>query len=799
MLLQDLRFATRMLWKHPGFTLTAVAVLAITIGATAAIFSVVQGVLLRPLPFGDAGRIVRVHETTARGPISVSPPNFADWQSQNRSFEHMAAFTAAAVAVSGAGSSERVDAALVGPAFFDVLGVPPLLGRTFSAPEAQIGGPKAVIISYGVWQRRFGGDPAALGRRLTIDGEAYQVVGVAPRGVTYPDQTEVWLPLVFDPGELAPTQRGAHYVSVVGRLTPGISRAEAEADIAGIERRIAAEHPPVQGYGIWLQPLFESIVGEYRRPLWMLLGAVTCVLLIGCANISNLLLSRAVARRAELGIRTALGAGRWRIIRQLLAESTLLALAGGAAGLVLASWSSRALASLLPLDVPRAEGIGIDAGVLLVTMLVSLTAGVLFGLAPAVEASRGELVTSLKEARREGTGGSRRRLRDLLVAAEVALALVLLAGAGLAVRSFDRLTSVDTGFDLRGTLAFELALPSARYADLDAVVGFYRDYIQALAAQSSVASAGAVAMPPLARSGFGGTFSQIGRPEPPDEPRMAIRAATPGYLETLRIPLRRGRMITAADTASAAQVAVISEAAALQYWPGEDPVGQRIRLHVSVGRPEREREIVGVVGDVRAGRIEMAPAPLVYVPHAQYPFEWMTVFLRSAEDPLALAPMVRAQLSSIDRDVAIGPIRSGDALLHEAVAQPRFRMRLLTFFAVTALGLAALGLYGVMAFGVHQRRGEIGLRIAFGADRASVIGLILRQGMVPVALGILVGLAGALLLTTAMRGLLYEVTPFDPWTFAGVSLLLTVVAAIACYVPARRAASVDPLIALRSE
>jgi len=799
MLLQDLRFAARMLWRKPGFTVTAVAVLAITIGANSAIFSVVQAVLLRPLPFGGPERIVRIHETTVRGVTSVSPPNFADWQAQNRSFAEMVAFRDVVVTLSGVESAERIGAARVGAEFFEVLAVPTLLGRTFSAAEAQLAGPKAVILSHALWQRRFGADPAALGRLVKIEGESHQVVGVAPRHVTYPDGAELWLPLVFEPSQLRPDQRGAHYVSVVGRLKPGIGRAEAEADIAAIQRRIAAEDTNVQGYGIWLQPVFESIVGEYRRPLWMLFGAVGFVLLIGCANISNLLLSRAVARRTELGIRRALGAGQWRIVRQLLAESTLLALIGGAAGLVLAACSSRALAVLLPFDLPRLESIAIDSRVLLLTMVVSLAAGMLFGVAPAIEASRGSLGTSLKEAGREGAGASRRGVRNTLVAVEVALALVLLVGAGLAVRSFDRLTRVETGFDPRGTLAFGVAVPSASYPDAAAIAAFYRSYIDALAAQPGVSSAGAVVLPPLVREGFGSSFSQIGRPRPAEAPRLAVRAATPGYLETARIPLHRGRLITVADRASAAHVAVISEAAARRYWPGEDPIGQRIRMHISIGSGEQEREIVGVVGDVRAGRIEVSPTPLVYVPHAQYPFETMTVFVRTDGEPLSLAPMLRTHLASVDRDVAVGQMRPGDALLDDAVAQPRFRMRLLAFFAATALGLAALGLYGVMAFGVNQRRAEIGLRIALGADRASVISLVLRQGMVPVAVGIGAGLAGALMLTSAMRGLLYNVTPFDPWTFAAVSLLLAAVAAMACYVPARRAAAVDPLTALRSE
>ena len=796
MLLQDLRFAARMLWKHPGFTLTAVSVLAVTIGANTALFSVVHAVLLRPLPFAQPERIVRIHETSRHGATAVSPPNFVDWQAQNRTFESMAAFTESTMTLSAGAAPERVDGVRAGAALFSVLGVQPLYGRTFSDQEVLAGGPRAVILSHGLWQRTFGGDPAAVGRELVIDAKPHVVVAVMARGMTFPGTTELWLPLVFSPGELSDSQRGAHYIAAVGRLKDGVTRAQGEADVAAIEAGIAARHQHVQGYGVWLQPILDSIVGEYRRPLWMLFGAIVFVLLIGCANISNLLLARAVSRRAEMSIRTALGAGRWRIVRQLLAESTMLALAGGAAGLLLAGWSSGAISALLPADIPRADGIGIDTGVLLATLLASATAGILFGLAPAIEASRGELVTTLKESGRDGAG-ARRTVHNGLVVVELALAVVLLAGAGLALRSFDRLQTVDTGFDPEGTLTFDVILPEAAYPDADAMVRFFRDYVESLRSAPGVTSAGAVVMPPLSRSGFGGTFTQIGRPQPQDEPRMAVRAATPGYLETVRIPLRRGRTITADDHASAANVAVISESAARRYWPGEDPIGQRIRLHVGTFGREREREIVGVVGDVRAGRIEAAPSPLVYVPHAQYVFEFMTVFVRTAGDPMSLAPIVRARLASIDHNVAVGPIQPGTALVDAAVAQPRFRMLLLALFAATALGLAALGLYGVMAFGVNQRRSEIGLRMALGADRREVVGLILRQGMGPVAVGIVTGIAAAAALTSLMRGLLFEITPFDPWTFAGVPLLLAIVAAIACYVPARRAARVDPLVALR--
>ena len=799
MLLQDLRFALRMLWKKPAFTLAAIAVLAISIGANTAMFSIVQQVLLRPLPFDQPERIVRINETTTRGRTTVSPPNFLDWQAQNRTFEFMAAYDETVMTLSGGAAPERLDAAMVGPDLFNVLGTRPLIGRTFSSDEGKAGGPRVVILGYGLWQRRFGGDPAVVGRSLTIDSQRYVVVGVMPRDFTFPDGFELWLPLVFKPFEVQAGQRGAHYIEAIGRLKPGVTREQAQADVAAIEQRIATQHPRVQGYGIWLQPVLDSIVGEYRRPLWMLLGAVACVLLIGCANISNLLLARGVSRRTELSVRMALGAGRWRIVRQLLAESTMLSMAGGAGGLLLATWSSNAMSALLPTDVPRGAVIDVDTGVLLFTTAVSVAAGILFGIAPALEASRGDVVTSLKDARRDGASGSRRGLRGMLVAAEVALALVLLAGAGLALRSFDRLNRIDTGFDGRGTLVLDLVLPDASYPDASSIVRFYQTYLEALSAQPGVTAAGAVAIPPLARSGFGGTFSLIGKPEPLEEPRMAVRAATPGYLEAARIPLRRGRLITSADHATAPQIAVITEAAARQYWPGEDPIGKRIQLHVwSISR-DTAREIVGVVGDVRGGQIETPASPLVYVPHAQYPFEFMTVFVRTAGDPMALAPMVRAQLATIDPEIAIGKMRPGESLVAQAVAQPRFRMVLLAAFAGTALALAALGLYGVMSFVVSQRRGEIGLRMALGAPPGAVVGLVLQQGMLPVALGLAAGLAGAAAMTNVMRGLLFGIEPFDPLTFGGVSLLLAAVAALACYVPARRAASVDPLVALRNE
>jgi putative ABC transport system permease protein len=539
------------------------------------------------------------------------------------------------------------------------------------------------------------------------------------------------------------------------------------------------------------------MTGDVKRPLYLLLGAVGFVLLIACVNVSNLLLARATTRRIEIAIRSALGAGRGRIIRQLLAESVLLALAGGAVGVVLATWGVRTLAAMLPADLPRAAGVSVDQSVLLFSVLVSLLTGALFGLAPALYASTPDLAAFLKDARRDGAAqGGRPTLRSALITAEVALALVLLAGAGVAMRSFDRLSSVEPGFDPRGVLSLDIVLPEAPYGDTASVARFYRQYLESLAAQPGVISAGAVMLPPLTRGGFGGSFSIMGRAES-DDYNVQVRPATPGYFETLRIPLRRGRLFTSADREGAPGVAVISDETARRFWPGEDPVGKRIRIHVSIGHRETEREIVGVVGDVKIRALDANPPPVAYVPHAQYVSDQMTVFVRAAGDPLALLPMARSQLAALDREIAPTRVQQATQLIASSVAEPRFRMLLLGLFAALAMALAAVGLYGVMAFSVSQRRNELGLRMALGADSSDVLGLVLRQGLLPVGIGIALGLAGATALTQLMSGLLYEVSAFDPLTLAGVSVLLALVASAACYIPARRATTMDPLTAIR--
>ena len=799
MLIQDLRFAFRMLWKHPGFTAVATIALALGIGATTVIFSVVQAVLLRPLPYEGSERILELSET-ARGRLTtLSPPNLMDWKAQNTTFSAIAAYDDTAVTLSGGFEPEQLEAAVVGVEIFEVLGVSPARGRGFVPDEARPGGPRAVILGFGPWQQRFGGDEGIIGRTLTFDGRPFQVVGVMPRGFTFPGEMDLWFPLRLDDDEVRPNQRGAHYLRAVGRLKPGVTIAQAIDDLARIEQRIADQHASVQGYGVWAQPLLDSMVGDVRKPLLILLGAVGFVLLIACANVSNLLLARASARRTEIAVRSALGAGRWRIVRQLLAESVLLALAGGLCGLLLAAWGVRTLDGVLPQNLPRAGGIDLNPAILVFSIIVSMATGVVFGIVPSMYASSSDLASFLKDARRDGSsGGSRRAFRNALVAIEVALALVLLTGAGLAIRSFDRLTAIDPGFDPSGVLAVSVILPGARYPDAPAASQFYEQYVESLRRQPGVVAAGGVMMPPLAAGGFGGSFTIVGADDIEDQ-SMQVRAATPGYMEALKIPLRRGRLFTNADGAAGQPVAILSEEAARRFFPGRDPVGQRLRLHVGINGREPVREIVGVVGNVKLRTIDSAPVEVAYVPHPQYVSDSLTIFVRGEGDPMALVPMVKAQLAGIDREIALSRVRPAERLVAASVAEPQFRMILFGLFAAIALALAALGLYGVMAFAVSQRQAEIGVRMALGADRTTVLRLVLSQGMLPVAIGMAAGLAAAAVLTKLMSGLLYEVSALDPVTYLSVVLVLSLVAAAACYIPARRAARVDPLAALRAE
>ena len=798
MIKQDFVFALRMMRKAPGFTLTAVLATALGIGANTAIFTVVKQVLLQPLPYPDAARIVDVNEYARGRASAVSPPNFMDWRAGNQTLTAISGYYDQVLTLTGGNEPSRVNAAVVDHYLTDVLGVTPMMGRAFSADDMRPGGRKLAILGYGLWQRAFGGDPRIVSRQITLEGELYEVIGVMPRGYNFPGETDAWLPLRWEPDAMRDNQRGAHFIAAVGRLRPGVTAAQASADLDRIEQGIAARFPTkVGGYTVAAVPLLSSMVESVQRPLMILFGAVAFVLLIACVNVANLLLARATTRTGEIAVRAALGAGRRQLFRQLLAESVVLSLAGGAAGLLLASWGVRALMAVAPADLPRAGDVHIDATILIFSIALSIVAGIVFGTVPAVIASRPDLTVFLRDAGRDGSAsGGRRRLRGALVAAQVALALVLLAGAGLAIRSFERLTRVDPGFRTANVLTFDISLPEASFPSMASQTAFFRDYVERIQHVGGVAAAGAASIAPVTRSGFGGSFTIYGRPEDANEGNAQVRSATPGYMEALSIPLRAGRFITAQDTEGSARVALISETAARQYWPGENPVGKQLRVHVNE-QARIPREIVGVVGDVRTRGMELAPVPVIYVPHTQYGPESMTVFVRAAADPMALLPELKAALRALGPGVAISRTRAMEDLVAANVAEPRFRTLLLTVFAIVSLALAGVGLYGVVAFSVNQRRAELGLRMALGADPHAVLRLVLREGLRPVAAGILIGLGGAAMLAGVMKTLLFGVDALDPVTFGIVATVLAGVALAACYIPARRAMTVDPATSLR--
>jgi putative ABC transport system permease protein len=805
MLRQDLRFALRLLWKQPAFTIMAVAALGLGIGANTAIFSVVNAVVLRPLPYEAPERIVDVIELAGRSRSSVSPMNFIDWQAQATSFDGLALYDTMDVTLTHSGESEPLIGVRTSASLFQVLRTAAAMGRTFTAAEEPIGAPLVAVISHRLWTRRFGADWAVVGRGARFDGETYTIVGVMPVGFSFPDEADVWVPIGLTTRETSPGARGAHYLSSIARLRDGVSQQAAQTEMDAIAARLRSAYPGTnRDAGVLLQPTLESLVENIRPALLTLLGAVGCVLLIACANVSNLLLARASARRVEMAVRTAIGASRAALVRQLLLESVLLALVAGAAGVAIASWGVRVLMRLLPQDLPRADTIAVDSTVLGFTLLLSLGTGILFGLMPALQTAAKVPATALGDARRDGGGSARRgRLRALLVVAEVALAMVLLVGAGLTLRSLDQLTRVDPGFSPENVLSVTINLPAGRYAPQAARAEFFRRLSSAIAAQPGVNSVSAAMIPPLTRSGFGGTFEIVGRPAPAspiDAPAAQLRTVLPGYFRTLNIPIVRGRDFSDDDRDEAPGVALISEAAARRFWPGEDPIGKRLRPQVSgSGKPQPVREIVGIVADVKLARLEGRPVPVLYVPHAQHAVSSMVVLVRTPVDPIGTAAMVQGQMRAIDSEVVVSLVTTMDRQVRAATAQPRFAAVLLGLFAVLALMLAAIGLYGVLAYVVSQRTHEIGLRMALGAHAGDVVRLVVRQGMLPVIVGLVLGLAGAVGLTRVLDLQLFTVQPIDARTFTAVSVLLMLVALGACILPARRAAGVDPISALRCE
>ena len=796
-LLTDMRYGARQLLKAPAFTIVAVLTLAFGIGATSAIFSVVNGVMLKPLPFPNPEGLVRVFEVVPNyGRFAVAPANFFDWRQQNKVFERIAAYMGGNDTLIGPEGPERINRAMVSWDTFELLGVAPALGRGFRAEEDAPKRDNVIVLSYGTWQRRFGGDPQILGRTINISGDPMTIVGVMPAGFYFPSRlTEFWRPIALNPTN-AP--RGAHFIGVIARLKNGVSVDQANADIKAIAERLATQYPNnSRDESAETMRMHDFIVGPIRPMLLTLLAAVAVVVLIACANVANLLLVRASVREKELAIRAAMGAGRGRLISQMMAESLLLAMIGGAAGVLLAYLAVAPIRTLSAGSIPRVADVAIDRTVLAFAFLVSVVTGLIFGMAPAWQASRSGLGAALKDAGRSSTSARGHRLRGALLVAEVALSLVLLVGAALLLRSFARLTDVHPGFSPERVLSFAVALPGATYSGDERRMAFFDRLLERLRAMPGVQAAGIVQTVPI-REDYVLSVSVQGRPtEPGREPSANYRAVSPGYFDALGIPLKRGRLFEPRDnTPQAPKVAVIDEAFVSKHFPGEDPIGRGIDMGNGT---DGFYEIVGVVGSVHYEGLDAAPRPTMYSPFAHDVFGGMTIMVRTTGDPVQFSASARQALRDIDPTLPAYALAPLSTVVTESVAQRRFSMLLLAVFALVALFLAAVGLYGVVAYAVSQRTQEIGLRMAIGAQRGDVLRLVLGGGMKLATIGVVLGIVGALALSRYMATMLFGVTRFDATSYAVTAAVLLAISALACYVPARRAMRVDPLVALRTE
>jgi len=803
----DIQYALRSIAKKPLFYGIVILTLALGIGANAAIFTVVNAVLLQPLPYPDPDRLMMVWTYNPRQGFDkdvATYPNFEDWRRGSKSFERMSGYFGASLTLTGSGDPEQIRGARVTPEFFETMGVAPIHGRGFTAANGQAGGERVVILAHGIWTRRFGADPAIVGRQIVLSGLPYEVTGVMPAAFAHPADAELWVPLApVGQFEELFQSRGSFWLTVIGRLKPGVGQAAAQAEMDVIAARLEKQYPSNGGLGIRLVPLHVELVGEVRWPLLILLGAVSFVLLIACANVANLLLTRATARHRELAIRAALGAGRSRLLRQLLTESLVVALLGGAAGLVLAAWSMDLLRSLAPAALPRLSNISIDAQVLAYAAAASLVSSVLVGIFPALHASRRDSGVHLKEGGRsgsEGVGG--RRLRSALAVSELAIALMLLVGAGLLIRSFIALNNTDPGFATTGVLTLRLQLPGAKYGEPGRVAAFYDQLIERLAALPGVQSAAVGSSLLLSQLPSSASINIEGRPPlPPDAPNIPVPydSVTSEFFSTLQIPLRRGRMFTPADSSTSQAVAIVNESFVRRFFPGEDPLGRRVTFGTP-GQPDTQwQTIVGVVADTKRGGFERDPWAEIYFPMRQAPDSRVYAFLRTRGDPALLVGAARDAVWSIDRDQAVGAIRTVPQMLAQQEANRRFTTLLLGVFAAVAFVLAMIGIYGVIANSTAQRTHEIGIRMALGANRASVLRMVLAGGLRIAAAGLTIGVLGALALTQVLAGLLFGVTARDPLTFVVVASALLLVSLAACWIPARRAMRVDPVLALRGE
>jgi putative ABC transport system permease protein len=806
-MLNDVIYALRSIGKNPLFYAVATVTLALGIGVNAAIFTVVNAVLLQPLPYPQPGQLMMLWTYNPRQGFDKDVgtyPNFEDWRRASHSFERMSAYSGASVTLTGSGDPAQIRGSRVTHDFFDTLAVAPARGRAFAAANGQAGGERVVILAHGLWTRRFGADPSIVGRTIVLNGDSHEVLGVMPESFAYPEDAEFWVPLApVGPYERLLRARGSYWLTIVGRLKPGVSRETAQSEMDAIAARLEQEYPSNAGIGIRLVPMHEEIVGDVKRPLWILLGAVCFVLLIACTNVANLLLTRAASRQRELAIRSALGAGRGRLLRQMLTESVLLGLIGGAAGLLLAAWCTDLLQTLAPAGLPRLSTIAVNRQVIGYAVVASMLTGLLFGIVPALHAARRDSGANLKEGGRTGTDSVRgRRVRAALAIGELAVALVLLVGAGLLVRTIVALNSQDPGFASTGVLTLRLDLPQAKYTTPERVTAFYDQLIERLSALPGVESAGAGSSLLLSRLPNSSTISIEGRPPLPRDAQdipVPYDTVTSGYFAALQIPLRRGRMFTRADTPSGQRVVLVNESFVRRFYRDEEPLGRRVTFGDPAQPDTPWQTIVGVVADTRRGGFEREPWAETYFPMQQGPDPRMFVFLRTAGDPAALAGAAQAAVWALDRDQAIAGIRTVRDLLAQAQANRRFTTLLLGLFAAVALVLAAIGVYGVLAYSTAQRTQEIGIRMALGADRAAILRMVFASGAKIAALGLGIGIAGALALTQVLSGLLFGVSPRDPLTFLVVPGALLVVALAACWIPARRAVRVEPVIALRGE
>ena len=801
----DIRYAIRTMLKSPGFTVVAALALALGIGANTAIFSVVNSVLLRPLPYKDPGRLVHVHRMQApieRGPISR--PDFFEWRDKQEVFSDIGAYHYQVLNLTGRDQAERISGVRVTGNFFSLFDVPPAAGRYFSPSDDQPGSSPVAVISFGLWQRRFGGQQSLIGQTITLNGDVYTVIGVAPARLQFPPRIDVWKPAILDE-QKAP--RGSNYLKVIARLKDGVSESQAEAQMNQITAALAQQFPDNDAnLTVKVVPLLEEQVRNLRGVLLIMLGAVGFVLLIACANVANLSLARAAARTREFAIRTALGASRVRIVRQLLTESLLLALVGGALGVVLSMLGIRLLVTLAPAGIPRINEVAIDRWVLGFTFAVSLLTGMVFGLAPALQVSRPNLNEALKEGSRGSSEGQRTILRRGLVVFEIAASLVLLVSAGLLIGSIKRLTEVSPGFDPNKSLAADVSFPytsSATGADAQGAAAkqatnFLAEARRKIAELPGVRAVGAINdLPVTGRGSVNGGFNVEGKPpfNPGDAPVAEFRQVTPGYFESIGIPVIRGRTLNDADLSKKPENVLVNETFAQSFIGDEDPIGKRVKaldggLH----------EIVGVVGDARQWGLDRQASAEIYFSFAQLSLgQEATLVIRTEADPAGLTGAVRSAIGEVAHEAPITKIRPMKQVVEESMASSKFNMVLMTIFAGVALMMASIGLYGVISYSVSQRTHEIGIRMALGASRPSVLSLVLRNGMTLAVIGVALGVAVALGLTRLMASMLYGVSPTDPLTFIVISLILTGVALVACFVPAHRATRVDPMIALRYE